>query len=191
MSGQSVLYLAFVLLAVLVASLERLHAARNERRLRGRGADEVAPWVFRLMVPAYAAVFLGAVGEHLLLHRRPPLPLATAAVVLFVASKSLKLWAVLHLGDAWTMRVFLPRVLRVVTTGPYRYVRHPNYVAVVGEVVAVPLAGGAWITAGASVVLFAVILAMRVKTEERALLARPEYAVAMASKRRFLPGGGG
>lgn len=188
MSRSGPFFLAFVLAAVLLASLERLYAARNERRLKREGAEEVAPWVFLLMIPVYSLVFAGAVAEHLLLHRRPPVALVIFGVALFGASKGLKFWAIRHLGGAFTMRVFLPRALRVVETGPYRYARHPNYVAVVGEIAAVPLAGGAWITALAGVALFTVILTLRIKTEEAALMAREEYASTMGARRRFLPG---
>src|SRR3989442_1792492 len=123
------------------------------------------------------------------LHRRPPLPFAAAMVVLFVAAKGLKLWAIRSLGDLWTMRVVLSHPLRVVTGGPYRHVRHPNYVAVLFEVTTLPLAGGAWITAAAAGAAFLALLGARVRTEERALLARPEYAAAMGDQRRFVPGG--
>ena len=86
------------------------------------------------------------------------------------------------------MKVILPRHLRVVTTGPYRCMRHPNSIAVLGEILALPLAGGAWITAAVAGILFTLILVVRVRTEEEALLARPEYAAAMGGKRRFVPG---
>ncbi len=185
------LYGAFVAAAALVAFLERLYASRNEARLLKEGADEVAPWIFRLMVPVYCLVFPVAVAEHWLLGRRPAPPLAAALLVVYILAKGLKTWAVLGLKDLWTMRVILPRTLRVVTAGPYHYLRHPNYVAVAFEVTALPLVGGAFITAVAAGVLFAALLWARVRTEEAALLARPEYAAAMGRRRRFVPGGGG
>ncbi len=188
MDRSSALYVGFVTGAVLMAFLERAWSARNERSLRREGAEEVAPWVFRLMVPVYSLVFAGALAEHLLGRRRPPRLWAAAMVILFLAAKGLKLWAVLHLGAAWTMRVFVPRSIRVVATGPYRLLRHPNYVAVMGEIVTLPLAGGAWATALLGGALFAAILVFRIRTEEAALLARPEYASLMSGKRRFLPG---
>jgi methyltransferase len=190
MRASSISYLVFVVFAVGLAGLERRHALGNERRLRREGAIEIAPWVFALMVPVYSFQFAGAVAEHLLLGRRPPAVLVTAMLGLFAAAKALKFWAVRHLGDAWTMRVFVPRRLRVAVEGPYRFLRHPNYVAVVAEIVAVPLAGGAWITAVVSALLFAPVLAARIRTEEAALLARPEYAAAMAAKGRFVPRSG-
>lgn len=190
MKPASVLFIAFVALAVILALLERALAARNEARLLGEGAEEVAPWTFRFMVPAYSLVFPAAVLEHLLAERSPGRGLVLAMVLLFGASKVLKAWAVLHLREAWTMKVVLPRALRVVVTGPYRHVRHPNYVAVIGEILTLPLAGGAWLTALAAAVLFAPLLYFRVRSEEAALLARPEYAGAMGGKGRFIPGGG-
>lgn len=184
------LYLALVAAGVAVALVERLHARRNEGRLLKQGAEEVAPWVFRLMVPVYALVFPAAVAEHLLLRRRPPFPFVAAMLLSFLLAKGLKVWAIHSLGDLWTMRVVLPRPLRVVSGGPYRFLRHPNYVAVAFEVTALPLAGGAFITAIAGGALFVALLLARVRTEEEALLARPEYAAAMGRKRRFFPGGG-
>lgn len=188
--GASIGFLLLAGAAVAAALLERFVALRHERRLRSAGAPEIAPWVFRLMAPVYALAFPAAVAEHLLLERRPHPALALAMTLLFAAAKVLKIWAIAHLGGAWTMRVFVPRDLRVAGGGPYRFVRHPNYVAVAVEMLALPLAGGAWITALASLVLFLPLLAARVRTEERALLAVPEYAAAMGGRRRFLPGSG-
>jgi methyltransferase len=186
----SILYPAFVAAAAIAAILERRRAHRHEARLRAAGGEEVASWVYVLMVPVYTLVFPAAIAENALLHRRPAAWLAAAMVALFLAAKGLKFWAIRSLGDLWTMRVVLPRPLRVVTGGPYRHIRHPNYVAVLVEVTALPLAGGAWITAAAAGIAFLALLRARVRSEERALLARPEYAAAMGGKRRFLPGGG-
>ncbi len=185
------LYLALVAAGVVIALIERLRARRNEGRLLKEGAAEVAPWVFRWMVPVYALLFPAAAAEHLLLQRRPPFPFVAVMLLLFLLAKGLKIWAILSLGDLWTMRVILPRTLRVVSGGPYCCLRHPNYVAVAFEVTALPLAGGAFITAIVGGALFLALLLARVRTEEEALLARPEYAAAMGKKQRFFPGGGG
>ena len=185
----SALYITLVAAAAIIALVERWYARRNELRLLSEGADETAPWVFRLMAPVYSLSLPAAVAEHLLMARRPPLPFAASMVMLFLLAKGLKVWAIRSLGDLWTMRVILPRPLRVVTGGPYRFMRHPNYVAVFFELTALPLAGGACITAAAAGGLFLALLWARVRTEETALLARPEYAAAMGSRRRFLPGG--
>ena len=189
MSPPSVLYLVLVATAVALAVAERIYALRNERRLRAEGASEIAPWLFRLMAPVYSLIFLACVAEHLLSGRRPGAAWVVAMAVLFAASKLLKLWAILHLRETWTMRVFLPASLNVISSGPYRYIRHPNYLAVVGEVVTLPLAGEAWATALAGAVLFCVLLTFRIQSEEAALNRHPDYAAAMAAKGRFLPRG--
>src|SRR5258706_1439644 len=99
MDRTSVLYVAFVAAAVLLAIGERLRARSNEIRLLHDGAQELAPGVFRLMAPVYALVFPAAVAQHLLAGRRPPAWFALSMIVLFAAAQGLKLWAAPHLGD--------------------------------------------------------------------------------------------
>ena len=78
--------------------------------------------------------------------------------------------------------------LGVITIGPFRYVRHPNYAAVFVEMIALPLIHTAWITALAGAIAHTIVLTLRLSTEERVLFANPEYAAAMSAKPRFLPG---
>jgi methyltransferase len=78
--------------------------------------------------------------------------------------------------------------LGVITSGPFRYVRHPNYAAVFVEMIALPLIHTAWITALAGAVVHIVVLVFRLSAEERVLFADPDYAAAMSSKPRFIPG---
>lgn len=182
-------YAVFVAFAVLLALLERGYALKNERRLRAAGAREIAPAVFLWMVPVYSLHFVAALFEHAALLRHPARGWVIAMAGLFAASKGLKLWAILHLDGLFTMRVFIPERPVVVGTGPYRLMRHPNYVAVMGEMTTLPLLGGSWMTALVFGAAFLVILRARVRTEEEALLCLPEYAARMAGRRRFLPGG--
>jgi methyltransferase len=78
--------------------------------------------------------------------------------------------------------------LGVVTSGPFRFVRHPNYAAVFTEMLALPLIHTAWITALVGSIAHAVVLSQRIAAEEQVLFANPEYRVAMTGKPRFLPG---
>ena len=174
--------------AALAALAERLYALGNERRLLRAGGREIAPSIFRLMVPVYSAVFIAGIFEHLRSDRRPGAGWAIAMTLLFLLAKALKIWAVLQLREGWTMKVVIPPELRAVSSGPYRYIRHPNYVAVMVEIVTLPLAGGAWRTAIAAGALFAIILVFRVRAEEAALMRHPAYVRAMGRKRRFIPG---
>jgi methyltransferase len=183
------MYLLFVAFAALLSLAERLYALRNERRLLGAGGAEIAPQVFSWMAPVYALHFAAAVAERSLLHRQVDPLWAGAMVALYVAAKILKGWAVWSLGPRWTMRVVIPKDPMVVTGGPYRFIRHPNYVAVMAEILALPLAGGAYFTAAIFGGAFLLILRARVRSEEEALLRLPQYASQMALRARFLPGG--
>lgn len=190
MKTPSLLFVSLVSIAVVIALIERCYALRNEKRLLREGGRRIARSLYRLMLPAYAAIFPLSLIEFFALRRDPPVPWMIALIMLFLAAKLLKLWAVLQLRRDWTMNVVIPADLRVVTSGPYRYIRHPNYVAVLLEVVALPLAGGAWITALAGGLAFLWLLRARVRAEEAALFAHPAYASAMADTARFLPRAG-
>lgn len=76
----------------------------------------------------------------------------------------------------------------IVTTGPFRFVRHPNYAGVILEMISLPLIHTAWITAVLTSVGYSVALSMRIRAEERVLMANPEYRAAMGPKARFVPG---
>ncbi len=82
----------------------------------------------------------------------------------------------------------MPHDLRPVVAGPYRFVRHPNYTAVVAEFAALPMAGGAWLSAACLSALNAAVLYPRIKAEEALLAASPAYRTAFAGRARFIPG---
>jgi methyltransferase len=140
----------------------------NERVLRARGAVEPADDPYRLMRLAYPGAFLamGLEGAtHAGLHRETVL----AGLILLGFAKLLKFWVMMTLRDRWTFRVLVPRDGTLVTTGPYRFVNHPNYIAVIAELVAVAFALNAPVTGTASVLLFAWFLRRRIAVEDRAL----------------------
>jgi methyltransferase len=90
------------------------------------------------------------------------------------------------LGEQWNTRI-VASVRPIITTGPYRYVRHPNYTIVIVEMFALPLVYCAYLTAAVCSLLNAVVLWQRIQAEEQALSAQPEYSRLMAGKPRFLP----
>jgi methyltransferase len=91
------------------------------------------------------------------------------------------------LGERWNTRIIVVPGAGPVTTGPYRFIRHPNYVAVVLEMACIPLAHGAWLTALVFSVANALLLTVRIRAEEAAL-GHP-WSLAFADKHRFVPGG--
>jgi len=147
---------------------EALHSARNERELRARGAVEPPDDVFPMMQIVYPGAFLVMAIEGALGPGASNRVLCAGLLVLVVA-KSLKYWAISALGERWSFRVLTMAGAPLVTIGPYRLMRHPNYLAVIGELLGMSLVVGAPMTGGGAILLFGTILARRVAIEERAL----------------------
>jgi methyltransferase len=107
---------------------------------------------------------------------------------IFLAANVVRWWVIRTLGNHWNVQVMDSTRLGVISSGPFRYVRHPNYAAVFAEMLALPLIHTAWITAIVGSLAHVAVLSQRLSTEERVLLANPEYRATMAGKPRFLPG---
>jgi methyltransferase len=90
-------------------------------------------------------------------------------IAIFIAGKVIKIWAMATLGDRWTYKVFVVPDVPLVTSGPYRFVRHPNYVGVVGELLGMALITGARVTGPLGLVFFSWLLVRRIRAEDRAL----------------------
>lgn len=143
-------------------------SSRHERHLRAEGAIEPPGDVYRAMAIAYPAGFLAPIVEGFL--RGPAFDAWFAAgIALFVLAKALKYWAISSLGSRWTFRVLVPPRSPLVTSGPYRWMSHPNYVAVVGELGGAALAMHAWLTGPLAVAGFGMLMLRRIRIEDAAL----------------------
>jgi methyltransferase len=149
---------------------EARRATANERQQRARGGIEPTHDVYALMQVAYPGVFLTMLCEGLF-RSAPPTDVIVAGSALFAAGKLLKWWAVATLGPFWTFRVIVVPGSQAVTTGPYRWMRHPNYVGVCGELIGTALVAGAPVAGTLGTVLFAGLMVLRVRVENRALNA--------------------
>ena len=155
-----------VVILVLV-TLQRLGelwlSNRNTRRLLTRGAREVAPGHYPLIVAVHtlwlAALWWLAPGRHV----------STFWLVVFVLLQLARVWVIATLGDRWTTRIITLPGAPLVHSGPYRFVSHPNYLVVAGEIAALPLAFGLWEVALLFSILNAAVLAIRIRQENRAL----------------------
>ncbi len=163
-------------------------ARRHSAALAARGAVEVAPRHYAAMVAVHTALLVCCTLEVWWL-RRPFVP-ALAAVMgaLLVGAAALRRWVIATLGERWTTRIYCLPGAAPITGGPYRYLRHPNYLAVAIEMAALPLLHGAWISAGLGSAANAVVLAVRIRAEEAALARFSEYDAAFAGRPRLLPG---
>jgi methyltransferase len=141
---------------------------RNARQLEALGAREHAAGHFPLLVLVHILFPVLLVIEVLVLGARPG-PAWPLWLVLWMAAQALRYAAVRALGVRWTVRIFVLPGSPLVTGGPYRWLRHPNYVAVVIELLAAPLLFGAWRTALVVGALNAIALRIRIRAEESAL----------------------
>jgi methyltransferase len=161
--------MALLVLAVALVALQRLLelrlSRRNERTLRARGAVERGQEHYPLIVALHSLWLLSTLVEGIL--RGPvlwPIPLA-----LFLLVQPLRYWAILSLGENWNTRILVVPGAQLVRRGPYRYLKHPNYVVVAVEILTFPLIFGAWITALVFSALNAMLLSVRIREENRAL----------------------
>jgi methyltransferase len=167
---------AFTVLVGLVG-LERVAelvvSTRNAAWSRERGGVETGRGHYPVMVVLHTGLLVGALAEAWL--RRPDVPglLAWSMLALVVASQALRWWCIATLGRRWNTRVIVVPGLPPVSSGPYRLLRHPNYVAVVVEGVALPLVHAAWVTALVFTVANAVLLRVRIRAEDAALATLP------------------
>lgn len=148
--------------------LEALRSASNERALRAAGAREPAGDVYAAMQVLYPGSFLAMAIEAWLRGSGPNAMALTGALV-FVCAKALKYWAVATLGRRWTFRVLVPPASDLIMRGPYRLLRHPNYVGVVGELVGFAIVAQAPVAGVLATMAFGMLLRARIRVEEAAL----------------------
>jgi methyltransferase len=180
-------YLAFLALVAGERLFELRLSARNAARALARGGIETGRehfgWMRALHVAFLAACALEVVGLQRDFDPRIGWPMLALAL----AAQGLRYWAIATLGPRWNVRVIVAPGEPVVTSGPYRWLRHPNYLAVVLEGIAIPLIHGAWASALAFSVLNAWLLRVRIRVEERALAEHCELAARLGDRPRLWP----
>jgi len=187
LSSSAAIYLGLLFLLVCERGVELVVWRRNARRAFAAGGVETGRSAYVVMVAVHALFPLACAGEVLFLMRPFPGAAGFAALTVTLGAQALRWWAVAALGERWNTRIIVVPGVAPVTGGPYRFLRHPNYLAVVLEMAAVPLIHGAWLTALVFSALNAALLAVRIPAEERAL-GRP-YAEAFGDRLRLLPRG--
>lgn len=139
------------------------------------------------MVLVHVALVVLPPLERALRSEPPPAWALWSGLGLLLVAQLVRVWALRTLGRAWNARAVVDLSGPLVTGGPYRFVRHPNYLAVLLEFVALPLAAGAWITLVALPLAHAPILAARIRREEASLAALPGWSEAFGPLGRVLP----
>ncbi|MEV7775985.1 isoprenylcysteine carboxyl methyltransferase family protein [Kitasatospora sp. NPDC086791] len=164
--------LPYTLLILLVAAervAELAVARRNAAWSRARGGVEYGRGHYPVMVLLHTGLLAGCLAEVRFADRPFPPALGWPMLVLALGAQALRWWCIGTLGPRWNTRVIVVPGLPLVTTGPYRLLSHPNYLAVVAEGAALPLVHGAWLTATAFTLLNLPLLATRLRCENAAL----------------------
>lgn len=164
---------------------------RNARWARAEGAIEYGqahlPWMKLL----HGSFLIGCVLEVWFLGRPFVPALGWPCMALVLASQALRYWAIATLGRRWNVAVLVLPGVPAEAKGPFRYLRHPNYLAVIVEGVAIPLAHSAFLSAAVFSILNAWLLRLRIACEERALGEHCAYAERLGARRRLVPFGSG
>ena len=156
---------AYLILALV--TLQRLGelvlAERNTRRLLARGAHEVGRGHYPFMVAVHAAwlIVLWVLG--------PGPPIHIIPLIVYLALQVARFWVIATLGERWTTRIIILPGAPLVRHGPYRWLDHPNYLIVIGEIAVLPLVFGLPVVAGVFSVLNAMVLWVRLREENEAL----------------------
>ena len=154
--------------ALAIMGGEAILSSFNERRLRARGAIEPHGDVISLMRLAYPGAFI-AMGVEGALTGPATADVLIFGLAMFGVAKALKVWAISSLGPKWSYRVLVVPGEPLVSTGPYRFLSHPNYVAVMGEIISVAAIVWAPITGTLSAIGFGALMIARIRIEDSAL----------------------
>ena len=157
-----------IIAALLIMAGEAVLSSFNERLLRGRGAVEPEGDVIGAMRWAYPGAFIVMGLEGALSGPAPP-DVLMGGLALFGFAKALKIWAISSLGSRWSYRVLVVPGEPLVTSGPYRFISHPNYLAVAGEIASVAAVVWAPVTGVLATCGFGWLMIARIRIEDKAL----------------------
>lgn len=170
----------FFLLTGLVISqrlAELLIARRNAIWMRAQGAKEVGQRHYRFAVMMHIAFFVSLITE-VMVFRRTAMEWWWIPLTAFILAQGLRYWCIASLGRFWNTRILVLPGAKVVRRGPYRFFRHPNYLAVVVEILAIPLVFQAYLTAVVFSALNLLFLTIRIPAEEKALSSLTDHHAA-------------
>ena len=174
---------AWFTVLVLLVGLERVAelvvSKRNAAWSLEKGGVESGQRHYVVMVVLHTGLLVGALAEVWLLGREVVPLLAVVMLAAVVGSQALRWWCIATLGQQWNTRVIVVPGMQLVHRGPYRWLSHPNYVAVVVEGLALPLVHTAWLTAAVFTVANAALLTVRIRVEEAALRHASAAAVTV------------
>lgn len=180
------LFWGFMSFVILQRLTELLIARKNEEHMRQKGAVEFGrehyPWVVLL----HTGFLLSVILEVLIFEREPAVFLPIL-LVCFMITQIIRIWTILSLGPYWNTKVLVLPGASVVKKGPYKFIKHPNYLVVAIEIFIIPLMFNAWFSALIFSILNIYMMTIRIPLEENALTTATYYGKEFKNCRRFIP----
>lgn len=159
-------FLLFILFLILLRIGELLLARRNEKWLLHHGAVEYGQKHYPLIVMLHVLFFVSLIVEYLIVK---PTSYNPFLLLLFFIFLALKAWTILSLGRFWNTKIYRIPNFPLIKRGPYKYVKHPNYILVIAEIAIIPLVFHLYYTAILFTILNGIMLTVRIKEENKAL----------------------
>ncbi|MDF2788250.1 MAG: hypothetical protein K0S80_1348 [Neobacillus sp.] len=179
-------FLIFISVMIIQRLLELVIARRNEKWMKDQGAIEFGVKHYQFIVLMHSLFFVVFIFEKISFIREL-FPFWQLYGAVFVCTQLIRVWAISSLGRFWNTKILVLPNVEVVRRGPYRFIKHPNYLVVSIELLVVPLMFGAYVTACLFTILNILMLSIRIPAEEKALRELTEYENYLGSCNRFLP----
>jgi methyltransferase len=179
-------FLGLIGFTVLQRIVELGIAKSNEKWMKQEGAIEFGVVHYRYLVLMHMLFFVSLVSEKVFFNRQlsQVWPLLLFG---FILVQLIRIWVLATLGKYWNTKIIVLAGANVITKGPYRFIKHPNYFVVAIELVIIPLLFNAYLTASLFTILNVIMLMIRIPVEEKALKELTEYAGTFQACNRFLP----
>jgi methyltransferase len=168
------IFIAFIIIQRLT---ELMVAKKNEQWMKSQGALEFGEGQYFFIVLIHSLFFVFYIGEVVYFDKNIS-PLWPSLLILFLLAQAGRIWALKSLGPYWNTKIIVLPNANIVKKGPYRYIKHPNYLIVATEFMIIPLMFQAYFTAVLFTILNAIILRIRIPAEENALMQLTAYEEA-------------
>jgi methyltransferase len=179
-------FIIFYLFILIQRLTELMIAKKNEQWMKGKGAIEFGTKHYQVMVVMHVLFLVSFVAEKITFNRSLS-GMWVALLIVFAGTQILRIWAISSLGKFWNTKIIVLPKADVIRSGPYRYIKHPNYLVVSIEFLIIPLLFNAYITACIFSLINAIVLVARIRAEEQALRELTEYDGTFQSSNRFFP----
>lgn len=176
----------FILFIIFQRIVELGVAKRNEKWMIANGAIEVGKEHYKYIVLVHIFFFISLIGEVKFFDKSLS-TLYLVFLLFFIMAQMLRVWSIVSLGRFWNTKIIILPNVNIISKGPYKYIRHPNYLVVVIELLVIPLVFNAYLTAILFTLLNMVVLAIRIPAEEQALIKETNYKSVFYHRSRFAP----